>query len=195
MSWPLVMPPSRPPARFGSAGEAPLLALIVDGVLNFRSESRRTFGSESDFDTFDGLHRHDGLRQLPIQARVPGDVRSEAGRDAVRHHFENASDRVSGPVGLVDDGFHPLFGFRVDAIEQDVVLLTQGHKFIPGGEPIQAGFTHGDHVAKDSDPEFGEVGLGERTRRHSSRGFRALARSKIYRASCKSYLRAPARSA
>ena len=49
----------------------------------------------------------------------------------MRHHFEYATHGVAGAIGLVDDLFHLLFDFRVDAAEQNFVLRAERDQFFP----------------------------------------------------------------
>jgi len=54
----------------------------MNGVLHLGAEAGGAGGSESDFDALDRLDGNDGLSEAAIQARIPGDVRAQADRDA-----------------------------------------------------------------------------------------------------------------
>ena len=89
-------------------------------------------------------------------------MRSKARGRAVRYYFENAAHRISGFISLVDDDFHALLGFGVDAIQKNVVLLTELDKLLPCGATVQALRTDSDHVAQNADSEFVQKRFGER---------------------------------
>src|SRR5438874_32580 len=102
----------------------------MDCVLNFAPETGRALGGESHFDTFDRLHRDDGLREAAVEPGVPGDVRSESDRQPVRDDFEDAANSVAGTVHLVDHLFHTDFDGGIDTAEQDLVAGGEGDKLV-----------------------------------------------------------------
>src|ERR1035438_3930529 len=155
----------------GSAGEMARLPIIVDGVLHHGAEAGGVLSRESQLDAFHGLNGNDGLSQAPIQARVPGGVRSQAGGHAVRDHFEHAARRVARAVGLVHDCFHALFGCGIDAAEQDLGIPAHGCDFFPCGDSFEAHTTDGYHVAGEIDAELDQQGFGNRADGHASCGF------------------------
>ena len=118
---PLVMPPSRPPARLAPRVKRRAFAVVMDRVLHLRAEARRALRRESDLHALHRLHGDDRLRQAAVQPRIPGDVRAQADRHAARHHFEDAAHRVAGAVGLVHHFFHARFRRRIHAAEQHLV--------------------------------------------------------------------------
>ena len=117
---------------------------------------------EPDLDALNGLNRNDGLRQLSVQPRVPGDVRPKPRRNSMRDHLKNAADSVAGAIRLIHHGFHALFGFRVDAVQQNVIAQAERDQFIPSGRAFELGFADADHVTQDGDPQLPQ----ERLRDH-----------------------------
>ena len=49
----------------------------------------------------------------------------------MRHHFENAADRISRSQHLVDFLFHLLFSFGIGAIQQNLVTLRKSANLFP----------------------------------------------------------------
>ena len=138
MSWPFVMPPSRPPARLAPRKNALLLAVVVDRVLHLRAERCRALCGEPDLHALHGLHRNDRLRQSAVQPRIPRDVRAEARRHAVRDHFEDAADGIAGAVRL--DPPRPSSAPRLPGRRSPAALrrfLRELHDFFPRAPAFQ----------------------------------------------------------
>ena len=109
-SSPLVMPPSRPPARFDGARELLGARVVSDFVHHFGAVGSGRGDSRADLHALHRLDGHHGLRQPRVEFFVPLRVRAEAGDHIVRHNFENASHGVSGAVHDVHFAFHLRFG-------------------------------------------------------------------------------------
>src|ERR1700727_1479357 len=101
--------------------EAVSLLVVMYRILHSRSVGVRALLRFADFDTLHRLNGNDGLREAAIEPGVPGDVRTDAGRQAMRHDFENAADCVARTIGVIDGFFHAGFGFGVDATEKNVI--------------------------------------------------------------------------
>ncbi len=69
--------------------------------------------ADADFDAFDGLNRHQRLRQFAVNARVPLRIGAEADGQAQRDHFKRAAERVAPVLGLVNGGDDLRFGVFV----------------------------------------------------------------------------------
>src|ERR1700761_9123039 len=87
--------------------------IVMDGVLHGRAIRSRALVREADLHTFDRLNRYNGLREPPVQARVPRNMRTQPRRHSMRHHFENATYRVSSAVGVIHNLLHAPLGLRV----------------------------------------------------------------------------------
>ena len=88
MSSPLVMPPSRPPARLEARGNFFGRFVVENFVLHFAAERTGSENARADLDGLHRLHAHDGLRELAIQLFVPLRVRAKADRYVARDDFE-----------------------------------------------------------------------------------------------------------
>ena len=62
---------------------------------------------------FERLDRHDRLREPPVEALLPGDVRADARHEPEGHHLELAAQRLVRLPRRVDLGDHRLAGARV----------------------------------------------------------------------------------
>src|SRR5262249_43964296 len=127
-----------------AAMEPPRCKIVMDGVLDLRAERSRALGGEADLDSFDGLNGDDRLGQFSVEPRIPGDVRSKARWNTMRHDFEDSAHGVLGTISLIDDGLHTVLRRTVDAVEQDLVPGGKIHQLIPGGASLQPGLANLD---------------------------------------------------
>src|SRR5579883_3111904 len=51
-------------------------------------------------------------------------MRADARRRAVNHNFKNPTDCIARAQHLVDFGFHALFCFGINAVQQDLIFLA-----------------------------------------------------------------------
>ena len=86
----------------------------------------------ADFHAFHCLHGDDGTGEFAINAQIPSLCETEADQNAARHYFKDAAIGVSGSISFIDQSFHALFGFGIDATEENFGLLAQFDDFLPG---------------------------------------------------------------
>ena len=110
--WPLVMPPSRPPARLverttpSGAG--------VHLVVGLAAAAARGLETVADLDALDRLDAHDGGGQLAVQPVVAAGERTQPDRQAQRHDLHHAAEGVAVLLGRLDLGDHGLLGGLVE---------------------------------------------------------------------------------
>src|SRR5947199_10164108 len=75
----------------------------MDRVVDLRAGAAGGFEAEADFDAFDGLNGHDRLGNATIELEVPLGMRSEAEGNAFDADFEDATERIAGFAGFVDE--------------------------------------------------------------------------------------------
>ena len=94
----------------GGAAKAAGGFVVGDFVLDFAAVGASGGHSRADFDAFDGLDAHDGLRELAVELFVPLGVAAEADGNVVGDDFEDSADGVAGFERGIDFGFHFFFG-------------------------------------------------------------------------------------
>ena len=149
-----------------------MVAIVMNRVLHFGAERGRSFGGEPDFHTLHGLHGNDRLRESPVEARVPGNVRSEPRGHAARDHFEDAAHGVARFIGVIDHRFHFLFGFGIHAIQKHFVAFAQFFSSSPRCQPAEdLGIANRDYVAQDVNAELREISFSEGAHGDPGSGF------------------------
>ena len=110
-SSPFVTPPSSPAGVVGRTGQARQRAARraraspqFHRARAIPADGRRR--SQADADGLDRGDRHHRLRETPIKLLVPLRLASEARGNAMRDHFEGATDRVAGVFRRVDGLSH-----------------------------------------------------------------------------------------
>ena len=121
-SWPLVTPPSRPPALLvGRTGRSRRGRRRQDLVVHARAGTHRHFGADADADGLDRVDAHHRLAQPAIELAIPLHVGPETRGHAGGDDFERAAERVAGLFRRVDRRDHPGLQRRVHAAERGVV--------------------------------------------------------------------------
>jgi hypothetical protein len=164
--------------------------------VNAASPPRGRPDAFADGHRLDGGDRHERRRETPVQPAVRARQRPEPRRHPARDHLERAPDRVLRAPGRVDRPDHPPLRRGVGAAQRRGFRETgdAGERDLPGVRDRDLADRHG--VRRDLDPDLGEKRLRDRAdARPASSSPRALARSRMSRASWVPYFSAPARSA
>ena len=189
------MPPSRPPARSVSR-RTPVAVGTISSCAT--GAARAGLGERvADLHALDGLDRHQRGGEPRVELAVPLGVRAEARRHAVREHLDDAAERVGVPLGGVDLGDHPRARLRVQAAQRigvDAGRCRAGTGCRPGLAATRARVppraTRSRCRAPGASRALATVPTAQR-----AAVSRALARSRIGRASVWPYFCMPARSA
>ncbi len=86
---------------------------------------------------------------------------ADAGGQAVDDNLEDAADGVAGTKHGIDLGLHLRLVLRVDAVQQNLVLLREGDDLVPVRGAGELGLTYADDVGQHLDAEDAEQQLGE----------------------------------
>ena len=190
------MPPSVPPER-PDVRRMPVVG-GHDLVVGQRARGGGEREAVADLDALDRLDAHQRAGQPRVEAAVPVHVRAEARRQPVDDDLDDAAEGVAVLVGLVDRARPSPRGVGVEA----------AHRVVVERAATSSGCGHGRRAARATPPSSttwrddpGADGLLEevrtRPRPSATRAAvsRAEARSRIGRASSKSYFCMPTRSA
>ena len=149
----------------------------------------------ADLDALDRLDAHQRAGQPRVEPAVPVHVRAEARRQAVHDHLDDAAEGVAVLVGLVDLGDHRLAGVGVEAAHRvgvERVHVGRGRDRAGRGLGGADRDDVRDHLDAERLLQERRATAPSATRAAVSR---AVARSRIGRASSKSYFCMPTRSA
>ena len=120
--WPLVMPPSSPPALLVPRVKPRLRRVLLrcveaDFVVDFRAGAAGGFEAEAELDAFECLNADDGGGDARIEPAVPGHAAAEADRAAEDMRFDDSAGGVFGHLLLVDELLHRGVGLGVGAVD------------------------------------------------------------------------------
>src|SRR3990172_5113158 len=114
--------------------------LVVHGLAGKRGQGE----APSDLDPLDGRYAHQGLRQPPVDPFVPGDVRTETGRNPAGDDLHRPPDRPSRLPRPVDHRGRSPGG---DGIGHPQIAFLRRH----GQVPAPRGFAGGAHLSDRDD--------------------------------------------
>src|ERR1043165_7637308 len=101
--------------------EGARLRVVADLVVHLRAGKPRGLDARADGDGLDRRDGHQRAREPPVELRVPGGVRAEAGDDSARDDLEDAAERVALAPLLVNERDHPVLRFGVGAVQRRFV--------------------------------------------------------------------------
>ena len=117
--WPLVMPPSRPPARLVERTTPSGPGYISSWAA--AAAAARGLEAVADLDALDRLDAHHRGGELAVEPVVAAGERAQADRQPVRDHLDDAAEGVAVLLGRLDLGDHRLFGGLVEGAHRAVV--------------------------------------------------------------------------
>src|SRR5262249_50638634 len=82
--------------------------VICNFVVGLGAAAVRNADALTDFDRFDGVDTHDGLRQAAVETRIPAGVGTETERNTASNDFEGSADGVAVFLSFLDLTHHPL---------------------------------------------------------------------------------------
>ena len=90
----------------------------MNRVVHLRAAAPGRLEAETDLNSLDRLHGHDGLRQPAVELAVPLRVRSQSDRQAVHPDFDHAAERVALLANSVDKRGHLGIAVGVQGIDR-----------------------------------------------------------------------------
>ncbi len=143
------------------AGEAALLAVVANFVVQFRAEDARRTEAHPELDALDRLQAHQRVRDAAVELAVPLHVAAEADRESARNHFHDAAESVAGLFAFVDCGDNPVLGGRVGNPHLRILCDAPQVLDTHFGRHSRLGPADADDVAEHGNAERVDKLLGE----------------------------------
>src|SRR3989442_8150940 len=99
------------------------VCIVNDLIVKSRPRSLSAVRNGSNFHALDSIYREHRLSYPAVQFPVPVNIRTQTGRDSGGTHLEGAAHRVTVFDGLINDGDHLSFRFRVHTADRGILDL------------------------------------------------------------------------
>ena len=85
----------------------------------------------------------------------------------MHNHLKHATHRIAGPQHRVHLGLHPRLGFRIHAVQQNLIPCPQRHNLLPRHIAFQLRAAHANHMTRHVDAQLQQQLFRQRSRCHS----------------------------